>query len=237
METLKYKGFIGSIEVELDDNTLYGKVLGLDKGTLITYEGNTLYYVIEEASQTATLVAPRYPNYPTDELKRTDGWQGYEQPKGSVTVPEAVEYGGKSFPVSVLSEGAFSLCGGITSVKLPEGITTINRQVFDTCTGLTTINLPNSLTAIGVFAFCACESLLAINLPKGLTTIDDYAFASCSSLSAIELPSTVTTIGYAAFMDDISLTTITIPGSVKTIGDFSFIRPLGCDVCGMTPII
>jgi len=42
METLKYKGFIGSIEVELEDNTLYGKVLGLDKGTLITYEGNTL---------------------------------------------------------------------------------------------------------------------------------------------------------------------------------------------------
>ncbi|MBQ9436189.1 MAG: type II toxin-antitoxin system HicB family antitoxin [Bacteroidales bacterium] len=42
METLKYKGFIGSIEAELKDNTLYGKVLGMDKGTLITYEGNTL---------------------------------------------------------------------------------------------------------------------------------------------------------------------------------------------------
>ncbi|MCQ2306826.1 MAG: hypothetical protein MJ000_04580 [Bacteroidales bacterium] len=35
METLKYKGFIGSIEAELDDDTLYGKVLGLDKKTLI----------------------------------------------------------------------------------------------------------------------------------------------------------------------------------------------------------
>ncbi len=32
MESLKYKGFIGSIEVELEDDTLYGKVLGLDKG-------------------------------------------------------------------------------------------------------------------------------------------------------------------------------------------------------------
>lgn len=42
METLKYKGFIGSIEAELKGNTLYGKVLGMDKGTLITYEGNTL---------------------------------------------------------------------------------------------------------------------------------------------------------------------------------------------------
>ena len=42
METLKYKGFIGSIEAELEDNTLYGKVLGLDKNSLITYEGKTL---------------------------------------------------------------------------------------------------------------------------------------------------------------------------------------------------
>lgn len=48
METLKYKGFIGSIEAELDDNTLYGKVLGLDKTTLITYEGQTLAQLKED---------------------------------------------------------------------------------------------------------------------------------------------------------------------------------------------
>ena len=48
MDTLKYKGFIGSIEAELDNNTLYGKVLGLDKGTLVTYEGNTLAELKED---------------------------------------------------------------------------------------------------------------------------------------------------------------------------------------------
>ena len=42
METLRYKGFVGSIEAELKDNTLYGKVLGLDAKTMITYEGSTL---------------------------------------------------------------------------------------------------------------------------------------------------------------------------------------------------
>ena len=42
METLKHKGFIGSIQANLEDNTLYGKVLGLNKNTLITYEGITL---------------------------------------------------------------------------------------------------------------------------------------------------------------------------------------------------
>ena len=48
MDTLKYKGFIGSIEAELDDDTLYGKVLGLDKGTLVTYEGKTLAELKED---------------------------------------------------------------------------------------------------------------------------------------------------------------------------------------------
>lgn len=48
METLRYKGFIGSIEAELQDNTLYGKVLGLDKGALVTYEGQTLAELKED---------------------------------------------------------------------------------------------------------------------------------------------------------------------------------------------
>ena len=48
METLNYKGFIGSIEADLSDNTLYGKVLGLDKSTLITYVGNTLAELQED---------------------------------------------------------------------------------------------------------------------------------------------------------------------------------------------
>jgi predicted HicB family RNase H-like nuclease len=48
METLRYKGFIGSIEAEVEENTLYGKVLGLNKGTLVTYEGQTLAELKED---------------------------------------------------------------------------------------------------------------------------------------------------------------------------------------------
>jgi predicted HicB family RNase H-like nuclease len=48
MDILRYKGFIGSIEAELEENTLYGKVLGLDKGTLVTYEGKTLMELKED---------------------------------------------------------------------------------------------------------------------------------------------------------------------------------------------
>lgn len=42
MDTLEYKGYNGSIEYSREDDCLYGKVLGIDKRHLISYEGNTL---------------------------------------------------------------------------------------------------------------------------------------------------------------------------------------------------
>ncbi|MCL2596845.1 MAG: type II toxin-antitoxin system HicB family antitoxin [Paludibacter sp.] len=48
MERLKYKGYSGSIEYSNSDNCLYGKVIGLDKGTCITYEGNTASELYED---------------------------------------------------------------------------------------------------------------------------------------------------------------------------------------------
>lgn len=42
MNTMSYKGYIGSIEISEEDNCLFGKVLALPHGTMITYEGETV---------------------------------------------------------------------------------------------------------------------------------------------------------------------------------------------------
>ena len=42
MGQLRYKGYVGSVEYSEEDNCLFGKVQGLDKGTIILYEGNTV---------------------------------------------------------------------------------------------------------------------------------------------------------------------------------------------------
>ena len=204
-----------------DDNPVtkpieYGKVFNY------TYGGQTLYYVIDEASQTATVESPLYPNFPTDEMKRIDGWQGYEQPKGKVTIPATVEYAGKHFPVTVLGIGAFSLCSDITSVELPEGITTIKAQVFDTCTGLTTINLPNSLTSIEKWAFVDCKSLSAIELPETLTSIGPNCFNGDVSLTTVNIPSKIKTVSEAAFANCISLTNVNLPEGLTAIENDAF---------------
>ena len=48
MERLEYKGYSGSIEFSKADNCLYGKVIGLNKRTCITYEGNTALELYED---------------------------------------------------------------------------------------------------------------------------------------------------------------------------------------------
>lgn len=42
MNTMTYKGYIGSIDVVEEENMLYGKVLALPNDTMITYEGQTV---------------------------------------------------------------------------------------------------------------------------------------------------------------------------------------------------
>ncbi|MGB6219500.1 leucine-rich repeat domain-containing protein, partial [Haloferula sp.] len=50
------------------------------------------------------------------------------------------------------------------------------------CSSLTSITLPEGLTSIETFAFSGCTSLTSITLPEGLTSIGDYAFFVCRSL-------------------------------------------------------
>ena len=48
MNTMNYKGYIGSIEVSEEDNRLFGKVLALPHDTMITYEGETVTELRED---------------------------------------------------------------------------------------------------------------------------------------------------------------------------------------------
>ena len=41
MDNLEYKEYYGSIEYSKEDKCFHGKVIGMDKKTLITYEGNS----------------------------------------------------------------------------------------------------------------------------------------------------------------------------------------------------
>jgi len=62
-------------------------------------------------------------------------------------------------------------------------------QVFDN--RVTSIIIPDSVTSIGNAAFASCESLTSITIPDSVTSIGNAAFRQCASLTSIIIPSTV----------------------------------------------
>ena len=122
----------------------------------------------------------------------------------------------------VIAVGAFSCCTGLTSIFIPNSVTSIGRYAFLDCTSLTSITIPNSVTSISERTFSGCSSLTSITIPNSVTSIGWCAFCGCSSLTSITIPNSVTSIGYAAFQDCTSLTSITIPNSVTSIGWCAF---------------
>jgi hypothetical protein len=129
-----------------------------------------------------------------------------------------------TLPESLTSIGdyAFRGCSSLTGINIPEGVTSIGYWAFDGCSSLTSITLPESLTSIGDWAFYGCSSLTSITLPESLTSIGNDAFRNCSSLTSINIPEGVTSIGYWAFRGCSSLTIITLPESLTSIGEGAF---------------
>lgn len=132
----------------------------------------------------------------------------YNGAAADVTIPS--RYQGK--PVTTIGHAAF-FNSAVTSVTIPDSVTSISDEAFINCPKLTNISIPNSVTYIGSSAFSSCTSLKSITLPSSLSFISGALFLGCSQLTTIHIPVSVTSIGNNAFADCPSLMTVTYPGS------------------------
>ena len=147
-----------------------------------------------------------------------------------------------------------------TNMTFKEGTLGIAGYAFEDCTRLTSIVIPNSVTSIGDGAFYNCSGLTSIvvesgnprydshnncnaiietasntliagckntTIPKSVTAIGDLAFAGCDGLTSIVIPNSVTSIGDMAFAFCDGLTSIVIPNSVTEIDYFAFYECFG----------
>ena len=140
--------------------------------------------------------------------------------KGDITIPSHITYNNVIYTVTKLSIGDQNKDTGITSVKIPETITTIASYCF-AGSDCTTLEIPNSVTSIEAHAFVGIKKLKSITLSKNITSIGEGAFQGCSSLEevinlpAVDLPKYM-------FLYCNSLKTITIPAGVKKISYYAF---------------
>jgi hypothetical protein len=108
---------------------------------------------------------------------------------------------------AVSNYGSFDYCTNLTSVTIPNGVTSIGDMAFDNCTSLTSVTIPNSVITIGMAAFMECFSLTSVTIPNSVTSIGNQAFDYCTSLTSVSIGSGVTSI---YFVNCTSLTAINV---------------------------
>jgi len=136
----------------------------------------------------------------------------YENGKGIITFDgEITSIGGY----------AFYFCTSLTSITIPDSVTTIGGYAF---TSLTSITIPDSVTTIGEGAFSGCP-LTSVTIPDSVTEIGGFAFRGCTSVTSVTIPDSITNLETGIFNNCTSLTNITIPESVTRFGPVVF---LGC---------
>lgn len=153
---------------------------------------------------------------------------------GNVTIPETIEINGITYFVCGIDHYAFYGCTGLTSVTIPEGVTSIGYFAFSGCTGLTSVSIPASVTSIDHYAFSGCNGLTGIIInesnPKYASydgvlfnkTYTELILCPVGKAGIYNIPEGVTSISLDAFSGCTGLTSVTIPTSVTSIGEGAF---------------
>ncbi len=172
---------------------------------------------------------------------------GFEGTATKIRIADTYE----GLTVKTIYSQAFYQNGTITSVIIPDSVTSIGSMAFGFCYNLTSVVIGNSVTSIGSFAFMRCNNLTSLVIGDSVTSIGSDAFSKCSklqfneyenckylgskdnpyfalievttqNLSSYTIHEDTKVIADRAFENCSRLTSIEIPDSVTSIGNSAF---------------
>ena len=154
-----------------------------------------------------------------------------ENASGELVIPS--EYKGKS--VTEIDDSAFKDCKAITSVTIPDSVTSIGYDAFENCIGLKEISVSPDNSDYSsqngilfnkdktmLITYPCGKSETSYTVPSTVVTIGEGAFRYCYNITSVTIPDSVTNIYRGAFENCTGLTSVTIPNSVTYIGDSAF---------------
>lgn len=141
---------------------------------------------------------------------------------GDLIIPATVDYAGYSFSVTEIGE--YSLGGNVTSISLPETLTTIGDEGINGLNGLTHLFIPASVTSLGNSLYPNHPELVRVEFAEEtqITTIPFSAFQSCDGLTSVVIPESVTTIENFAFFRCANLKSVVLSPNTEQFGFLPF---------------
>ncbi len=104
---------------------------------------------------------------------------------GKEVIPSEFTHLGQTYAVVGINDWAFYGCNKLTSIVLPNTVTSIGRYVFIECTALESIVFSNTLESINYGSFMNCGQINSIDFPASLQHFYCDIFNGCPSMTSM----------------------------------------------------
>ena len=135
---------------------------------------------------------------------------------GTLNVPDSIKFGGRTYKVTEIGNGASANNTKITRVIIGKNVTSIGQSAFSGCRKLKMVTIGKNVISIKKKAFSNCVSLKSIVIPSKVKIIGSKAFYKCKNLKKFTIKTiklTGKSIGSKAFSGVFREITVKVPKS------------------------